>query len=500
MKLLKRAGILCVFLLFFYAQQAKTKTQPGFYFTANCIEAAKNIKVLKLDQARVILVNERVANADNLAVDYLEDFIDYYYLITTQQKSELQRLEKNKEIRINKIKRSAPNSPYFLYAQAEINLHWAMSRIFNQEFVSAAFELRTAYQLLENNHKKFPDFKPNDKNTGMLYAILGTVPENYKWILNIIGMKGDLNGGLKLINDYLQQKEIPAEQILDKQSAEFYYNLLLLNFGDKQDCWKFCETVTADFETNLFSSYLRAFTGIKCAHNNEAIEAGLHRPHSVAYTTFHLMDFYLGQAKLNRLDKDADIYFKKFVTFYKGQNLIKDAYKRLSWYYLIDGDSLKYNTYRGLSRKYGIATTDEDKNAQKESEAGIYPNITLLKARLLFDGAYYPKAEELVKSVNANELKTQYQLIEYYYRFARIMHESNKWAKAIELYNQVIKISVNDNLYFAPNSCLQLGFIYEKLGYKELAKTYYNKVLDYKNYDYKSSLTQKAKAALSKLE
>jgi hypothetical protein len=46
---------------------------------------------------------------------------------------------------------------------------------------------------------------------------------------------------------------------------------------------------------------------------------------------------------------------------------------------------------------------------------------------------------------------------------------------------------------------LQLGFIYEKLGFKELAKFYFEKVLTYKNYDYKSSVTQKAKAALSKL-
>jgi tetratricopeptide (TPR) repeat protein len=225
----------------------------------------------------------------------------------------------------------------------------------------------------------------------------------------------------------------------------------------------------------------------------------MHRPHGNEYTQFYIMDFLTGQAKLNKLEKDADIHLKKFVTFYTGQNMIKDAYKRLSWFYLLEGDSLKFNTYRGLARKYGAVNSDEDKNAQRESEAGIYPDVTLLKARLLFDGGYYTKAEETIKNHSAN-FKTNYQHTEYYYRYARITHEANKLSKAIELYNQTIKVSGNNNLYFAPNSCLQLGYIYERLGFKELAKIHFQKALAYKGYEYKSSISQKAKAALSKYE
>jgi tetratricopeptide (TPR) repeat protein len=212
------------------------------------------------------------------------------------------------------------------------------------------------------------------------------------------------------------------------------------------------------------------------------------------------MDYLMGQAKLNKLDKDADSYFKKFVTFYKGKNLLKDAYRRLSWFYLLEGDTVKFTTYKGLAQRYGATNSDEDKNAQKESEAGIYPDISLLKARLLFDGGYYAKAEEVIRTVKVSELRTDYQRIEFHYRYGRIMHESNKLSKAIELYSQTIAISGNNNYYFAPNSCLQLGLIYEKLGYNDLARQYYEKSLAYKNYEYRSGITQKAKAGLSRLE
>ncbi|MEI6507204.1 MAG: tetratricopeptide repeat protein [Bacteroidota bacterium] len=497
----KRAGRLLCILLFFYAHfVTATITNYEFSFSKNCIDAQKNISILKLDKARAILINEHKQNPQNTFTDYLDDYIDYYTLITNQQLEELHKLEKNKTTRIDRIKNADQNSPYFLYTQAEINLHWALSRTFNQEFITAAFEFRTAYQLLTENSKKYPSFAPNKKSLGMLKAVLGTIPDNFKWILNVIGMKGNFNEGLKDIKLFLDQKNLPQEQEIEKQSAEFYYTFLLLNFGEKKDCWKFCESVTGNYETNLLSSYLRAFAGIKCAHNDDAINACIHRPKGNEYTPFYMMEYFTGVAKLNKLDKDAEIYFKKFVTFYKGQNFVKDAYKRLSWYYILEGDTLKFTTYRGLAGKYGALNSDEDKNAQKESAAGIYPNTGILKARLLFDGGYYMQAEEMMQNIKLQDLKTDYQKIEYYYRYGRIMHESNKIAKAIELYKRTIDESDISGNYFAPNSCLQLGLIYEKLGYKNLAIQYLEKALAYKNYEYKSGITQKVKAALNNLE
>ena len=72
--------------------------------------------------------------------------------------------------------------------------------------------------------------------------------------------------------------------------------------------------------------------------------------------------------------------------------------------------------------------------------------------------------------------------------------------KAIENYDLTIKTNYKENEYLAANSCLQLGFIYQKLKFNQLAKTFFNKVFDYKNYDYKNYLQQQAKAAISKLE
>jgi tetratricopeptide (TPR) repeat protein len=87
--------------------------------------------------------------------------------------------------------------------------------------------------------------------------------------------------------------------------------------------------------------------------------------------------------------------------------------------------------------------------------------------------------------------------IEYFYRLAKICQETNKFQKAIENYLLVIKLGVLSNLYIIPNSHLQLGNIYEKIGNKELALSHYSQVLKFKNYQYKYSIEQKAKAGIS---
>lgn len=57
-----------------------------------------------------------------------------------------------------------------------------------------------------------------------------------------------------------------------------------------------------------------------------------------------------------------------------------------------------------------------------------------------------------------------------------------------------------NNLYYAPNACLQLGYIYLKDDNKKLAKVYFEKCLKYKNYEYEKSIKAKAKLELKQID
>ena len=60
---------------------------------------------------------------------------------------------------------------------------------------------------------------------------------------------------------------------------------------------------------------------------------------------------------------------------------------------------------------------DEDNQALSESKSNTVPNITLLKARLLFDGGYYQKALNIMIEKNPSDFcKTTKDYLEYTYR------------------------------------------------------------------------------------
>jgi hypothetical protein len=341
---------------------------------------------------------------------------------------------------------------------------------------------------------------PTKKSLGFIKGLLGTLPSNYSWILNIVGLKGDYNEGLRLIQQYLSQKKIPNDQILDKQQADFYLTLLHFYFGNKQTAWEYCEPNTRDYANNPLSCYLRAFIAARTTRTDEAIAILSKRPRSSDYSPFIELDYLMGYCKLNRLDSDGDIFLKKFVTFSHNNSLKKDAYRRLAWHHLIENDTAKYLVYRNLSYKQNIDKDDEDQIADRQLSEGIYPHVTVLKARILFDGGYYEKAEHMIAEVNTSRINGPFQLAEYHYRFGRILQEQKKYAKAIESFNNSIRLAEPIDYYMAPYSSLQMGYINLKLGFTQTARYYFTKAMNYKNYNSKSYIHQKAKLALQQIK
>ncbi len=483
------------FLLISYASEA------GFTITQNLIEAQKHIGAMRLDKGQALIDVERKANPTNYAADFIENNIDVYRLLISQDEKEYEKLQKRKDIRIDRLKLIDKNSPYLLHTQAEVNLQWAFVNAVFEEYLSVAWEFNTAYDCIQVNSKRFPDFPQNKKEMGLLKAFLGLVPDSYKWILTIAGMEGNFQEGMNEVKKYIDNPEINKSLILERYNAQYVYTLLYLNFvKDKKGAWKYCCQYITDYETNLLSCNIRAYIAMNTDNNDEAIKTLLHRPSSPDYIKFIFMDYLLGIAKLNKLDLDAEIYLKKFAVNTKDKTVLEEVYMRLAWCEWFKSDTANYNIYMRIARKNAMELSKKNTPAASQGDIGRYPETSLLKARLLFDGGYYGEAEEALKKRTLNSFKTPNEKAEYTYRLARIYHESNQLSKAIDFYNQTIKESKDLNTFYAPNSCLQLGYIFVKLNFNQTAKIYFNKVFEYKNYIYKNSIQQKAKAALDKIE
>ena len=208
----------------------------------------------------------------------------------------------------------------------------------------------------------------------------------------------------------------------------------------------------------------------------------------------------LGVAKLRRLDADANRHFQAFVEQYQGRNFIKEAYQKMAWQELINGSPEGYHRYMKACRHKGHAIAGGDKNAQQEAEKGQAPNLSLLKARLLFDGGYFQKGYHMLNSKESNNFSQPDWKLEYYYRMGRLLHGLERHDEAIQYYRFTIENGAGFPHFYACNAALQMGLIYEAKGDLANARSAFNRCLEIDPDEYRTGLHQKAKSGLARLE
>ena len=484
-----------LFFLLFLFQIGCCLFAQSFEFNANCKSAYQAIFKLKINEGNALLEKEKKKNPTNYMVYFLENHADFLKLYVNDNVQLYNTMEANVATRLEKLKNGDVNSPYFLYTQADIRLQWAFCKIKFGNNLSAVFEVKKAYTLLQENQKKFPNFKPNIKSIGLLHALFGAVPDKYKFGAKLLGLKGSIEEGLKEVNSVLEDENFEF-----REETIIMYTLLLLHLQkDKTNAWNMIENTNIPLGDNLLNHFVAATVAAHTGKNDKVISILSTKPTGNEYYPFPFLDFFLGNALLNKLDNTADDKIVYFINNNKGRSYQKEAYRKLAWYSLINDNTASYKKYMQKILTIKDAPTDEDKSAQKEAESNFLPNKELLKARILSDGAYYDKALAVMNAMAGTKLTRTRDIIEYYYRKGRISDELNNTNEAIKNYLLAIQKGENTKYYFAANACLKLANIFERQNKKANAITYYNKAINLEKDEYTNSIDAEAKAGLNRL-
>ncbi len=481
-------------VLILFAILFSSSLKADFVFNENCIKAYNSILSLKLNEGNQIIAAEKKQHPNNKIPYLLENYSEFLKVLTSETNASFEQFKINKSKRIDIIESAEENSPWYLYSLAEINLQSCINRFKYQEFVTGAYELQKAYKLLEENKKKYPSFLPNDKSFALLYGLIGMVPEQYKWALSSIGLKGNVQEGIEMLESLRLKLPNSSYAYLQTESI-FFLSFIQMSLESKPNVFETVMKNTASIpSSSLMKTYICAVVAGRTGHNDEAIEILSNRPRGAAYTPFFHLDYLLGLAKLNRFDEDAVNYFEAYLKNYTGNFNIKDAYLKIAWYHLLKGNIDKYKAYTGLSKVRGQAISEKDKEAMNQASETHAPEISLLRARLFYDGGYYTKALEAIKEKKLENIPLTKDKLEYLYRMGRIFQAMGKDDQAIVFFVAAMNKGEELTYYYAANSALQLGFIYEKKKDFNKAAAYYLKATKMKNTEYKNSIESKAKA------
>jgi tetratricopeptide (TPR) repeat protein len=360
--------------------------------------------------------------------------------------------------------------------------------------------VRRAFHLLEDNSREFPSFVANRMGLGVLHAVVGSVPENLKWGASLSGMEGSITGGLEELQGVMKYAAKHPEFEFGQEAAVMYA-FVLLYLGQQDDqAWAALKDARLDHRQNPLAAFLTASMCIRTGRNDEAISTLLAAPRGEGYHPFAYLDYLLGCAKLYRLDNDAEAYLKRYVNKHPGRHYIKECYRNLAWSRLLQGDQKGYFAYLDLVKSRGYSELDADAKALREAELREVPNLALLKARLLCDGGYFKRANDLLKTKGLQDFSTDRDLIELAYRQGRIYQGLGEAAKALREFDKTIAAGKAKPYYFACNAALQAGILCEKQGLVTKARQYFEQCLEMKPDEYRNSLHQKAKAGINRLK
>jgi tetratricopeptide (TPR) repeat protein len=493
-------GILFVALFFL-----PVRSFSGFSYTLNCRDAYRAILGLRFGDTGRSLDKEKHDNPQNLLGLYLENYADFLAVFIGEEKTRYDSFNAALEGRMDSIAKGDPSSPYHSYCLGNMHLQRALLRMKFGEYQQGVMDMGKAYSDLSSGREKFPSFMPGLTGLGFIHVMVGLVPDSYRWLLDMLQIKGEVEQGLNEIGQVAAyQGQDPFTRDV-RSEAVFFLAMADASLGTDRDevlqalglLGRAGNSTTGS--SNPLFIFARASILIKAAENDRALETLEQYTYHPGEYPFYYLDYLVGKVKLNRLDPDASRYFIRFLKNFRGMNYIKSAYQRLSWCYLLNGDTARFREYNGKVLTRGHTFVEVDNQAEKEAASGEKPDLFLLRARLLCDGGYFDRALDELSGKPVTALTSPRDRVEYSYRMGRIWQGLGNDGKALDYFDRTIGESLGLPYYFGGNAALQSGLIYERQQNYRQAGKYFSLCISMDYTEYKTSLSRKARAGLKRI-
>ncbi|HAD96295.1 MAG TPA: hypothetical protein DCG19_02755 [Cryomorphaceae bacterium] len=465
-------------------------------FTPDLKLAFGKMAELRFQEAEDLIAREEQRNPDNLALAYMRGALLTVGLFISESESEFEDNQSQLESYISTLEKAPDSDPQkgFMISQLRLGMAILHGRFRNN--FSAGWQFYKAYNLLENNYKVFPQYKPGYVPLGVLYVAIGSLPDGYQSIASIIGIKGDVKKGMELIRKgyYGIQKE--EENRFYRDYFGFIYSYISLELSDDNSVSP--ESLGLNVRTSSYLRYMQARVEVDRGNARKALDILKTRPRGDGYQHFGYLDYYTGRMALAFSPDTAYQYLHKYLKENSTGNYRKSTYRYLSWYAMLIDDKSLIREYRQKVMREGTLNTGADKQAYREAQEPF--NEILIKGRIYFDGGLYSKAAKYLLS--RESMLDQFgnaDKLEFYYRLGRVFQESEESDKAIVYFKKALEIPVKESTFSQGNAALQLASVWEKKGNKAEARKYYEKTLSYKGFPFYEGLHQKAKAGLNRI-
>lgn len=360
------------------------------------------------------------------------------------------------------------------FVQAEVAFHYSLVSFIKGEHFKSFLQFRKVYRAKDDEYQH----PWSNKTYGMLNVLLTAVPEQYQWIMGLLGYRSDQLKGIQQLQSLVeQQSQISLEAWIVKLMLEQYI-----------------------FDQNTFNDWLNLRTEypdsplIQFLFNANAL-----KNHQSQYVIDRQVDSHidqvygqLGEAFLNKLEYDSALTYFKIYEDNLEERMTAEMLHKIWLCHKLKSDSITATIYANKLLTKDESISEADENAIFNLQLGEEQDLELMKVRLSTDGGYYQLAGQILEEMDSASLSGRRSQVEYIYRKARWLHLMGQPKDAVPYYEKVLADSPKTGWYFAPNTAYQLGLIFESFGEVERAVEYYEMIKNYRGYPYRNSLENKS--------
>ncbi len=496
-----RLLLLCCLLLCSLGSRA-LPAEEGYFFeyTPACATAYREYMALRIPEGDAAVRRAIIDNPKNLLPTFLANYDDCLTLMLNGDPAEFKARRHHYDERIEWMEKGPEDSHWSPLTKGILHLQWALVYVRFGERVKAALAFRRSYVALKAGAKTAPPGSPLLAYLGFEEALVGTLPEDYKWIAGVFGLKGGgIHKGVNAIGKYLETARDNPDAPLYVEAQLFHSYLRFYLLQQQDEAWNYLNSAAFNPAENLMH---RLVVGNVALNFRKADAAILHLQAAAAYpqsSRFPVVDYELGNALLHKLDGGCVMAYNRYLANTRGSWYQKDAQQKIAWAYLLMGRRAEAGNALAAVRRRGNAFVDADKQAQKAAEKNTLPNPLLLAPRLLCDGGFYAQALKKLSAVKPAELTVLGDRLEYYYRCGRTYDGLDQHDKALPFYRAAYDQGKDASDQFGSRAALQSGILLEKRGDKTGALRWYNIALGLRNHDFQASIDQQAKAGIDRL-
>jgi hypothetical protein len=464
---------------------------------ARCRSAYKHFMALHLNEGRAEIQEELKANPNNLMAVYIADYEDCLLLLLNGNKTDYNLKKGHFDERLELLSKGDEKDPWYKLCKGGIYLHWAMVHIRYEDNMKAAFQFRKSFNLLKENKKEFPDFDYNNIYYGTEQAVAGAIPDKYKWLASIFGIRGDVKKGTAMIVSFMNAHTY--NDLFKYEAALFSSYLRLYMVHQHKEAWEFINSDQYPVQNNLLFAFVKANIALNTRRADVALQTLKAIQSDPYYDIFPMTHYQMGCAYFYKADPACLPFFQQFANKYKGSLFIKDAWQKMALMNYLQKNTTQATACRAKILTQGNKMADVDIQAHRFGADKKWPNHLLLYAHLLIDGGYQQQALAKLEEHKEADFIEPADKVEYNFRLARAYDELNNDNKAIQLYQRTINMGKSREEHFAARSALQMALIYERVGMKQEAIKRYNECLSMRNHDFQGAIDQQAKAGLNRM-